>query len=68
MTSYLTILGLILVILTITAFIGYSIITTKIIHSQEKEIAQLQTQIKRMKQREPLEVLVDGRSPKFGNF
>lgn len=68
MPSYLTILGLILVILTITAFIGYSIITNKIIHSQEKEIAQLQTQIKRLEQREPIEPLANRHSPKFGNF
>ena len=53
MTSYLTILGLILVILIVIAFIGYSIITNKIIHGQEKEIAQLQTQIKRMEQSFP---------------
>lgn len=68
MTSYLTILCLILVILIVIAFIGYSIITNKIIQGQEKEIAQLQTQIKRMEQREPLEILADGRNPKFGDF
>ena len=68
MTSYLTILGLILVILIVIAFIGYSIITNKIIQGQEKEIAQLQTQIKRMEQRESLEILVDGHNPKFGDF
>jgi hypothetical protein len=36
----------------IFGFIGYAVVTTKIIKSQEKEIAQLTTLLKRYKQRE----------------
>ena len=68
MTPYLTILGLVLVVLITIIFIGYSIVTNRIIRSQEKEIAQLQTQLKRQSQRETLHIVQDGRHPKFGDF
>ena len=68
MQSYILILGLVLTIVITLVFIGYSVTTNKIIRSQEKEIARLQTQLKRERQKEPLTIIQDGKNPKFGDF
>ena len=49
-------------------FFGYKATTNKIIKEQEKEIARLRTQLKREKQRETLQVISNGKNPKFGGF
>ena len=49
-------------------FFGYKSTTNKIIKEQEREIANLRTQLKREKQRETLQVISNGKNPKFGDF
>ena len=68
MQSFLAVIGLVLIILITLAFIGYSAATNRIIRSQEKEIARLQTQLKRERRKEPLTIIQDGKNPKFGDF
>ena len=45
------ILAFIAISILIFGFIGYAVVTTKIIKSQEKEVARLMTVIKRYEQR-----------------
>ena len=66
--SFIIVLSIVILILVIFSFIGYMFVTNKIIREQEKEIAGLKTQLKRERQRERLQVVTDGRHPKFGGF
>ena len=68
MITILEILCLILCVMIILAFIAYSITTSKIIKGQEKEIASLKTALKRERQREKVQIVYDGKKPKFGDF
>lgn len=49
-------------------FVLYALSTRKTIREQEQEIARLRSQLKREKQRKPLQIVQDGRKPKFGDF
>lgn len=62
------VLGIIAIVIVIVAFICYGITTNRIIREQEKEIARLETQLRREKQRETLYIIQDGKNPKFGGF
>lgn len=64
----LTILIVVSIIIIFIGFIIYSINTTKIIKSQEKEIAQLRTTIKRKEQYEMRYINGKGKIPDFGKF
>lgn len=64
----LIILSIIAVVIVTISFICYGITTNQIIREQEKEIARLNTQLKRERQRETLYIVQDGKNPKFGGF
>lgn len=68
MPTWLTVFGLIFAIILFICFIGYGITTDKIIKKQEKEIAQLRTELHRQKSKEPLYIEKSGKTPKFGGF
>ena len=62
------ILGMVFCFLLLIVFLSYKSYVNKIIRKQEKEIARLQTELQRERRREHLEVIRDGRNPKFGGF
>lgn len=52
----------------VIAFIAYAIITNRMLKSQDQEITELQKQLAIERNKEPLEIILDGRKPKFGGF
>lgn len=68
MRSFLVILGLVALILVILGFIGYTIVTNNIIREQEREIAELRTQLKRQHYKKAIPLGQGSKKPKFGDF
>ena len=68
MITVLEIFCILLCVIIIFAFVAYSVTTSRIIRGQEKEIAQLRTALMREKQKEHVEIIYDGKNPKFGGF
>ena len=52
----------------INAFITYAIITNSMLKIQDQEIERLQKRLEIEQSKEPLEIILDGKVPKFGDF
>jgi uncharacterized protein YpmB len=52
----------------VIAFITYAIITNRMLKTQDQEIERLQKRLEIEQSKEPLEIILDGKVPKFGDF
>lgn len=52
----------------VIAFITYAIITNRMLRAQDHEIEELQRRLEIEQSKEPLEIILDGKVPKFGDF
>ena len=66
--TFILILFFIAITVIIVGFIGYAVTTSRIIKGQEKEIARLQTLLKRREQQATVSTIQDSDTVEFENF